>query len=673
MKNNFRSVEFWKASIMILPDNAFFELLRTVFGKINTPFNKQVLMGDLEKFLLSNKIKKNISDYINSNDARIIAAVAALREPDAGELEAFFAGDISLADLHDTVVNLEERFILYRFIEEGKSRLSLNPLLKSILSPLAADKTLLFQSFAGGEAMHRNMYQFDDRTLAALLSFVAQNETFFKHGGSMRRKTAHAAHAVFPGLPLELFIGSLRVLGLLTAAGDKLLPDYQRFCAFGSLSRRERLEYCAAGMCCYNESAQEISPWLLRSKVRHCALFIHRLLQMMDHRRLYPLATIRKLTLIMGIESANIACEKLLDAMEHTGLIVSDANQCWQKTPMPEYPSSPDGVVIAMDSSFTVMVYPEIDYNDVIEIAAVSRVIEAGLNVRFELDRDSAVGAFDRGICAAQTIELLQRLSHNRLDENAVFSLRDWEKSHQEVTLRTGLVLTLAPERRYLAETSPLAGFIAETIAPGIYMLSEDSEERVTRALKKAGVTIIARRGKCQADSAQFSGANRNAFPQLYDETSSAGKTQQPSDDQPNGDTDSATVLIEGFHSILNTMHLGSEEYSELAARIDRRMILCESQLKDALVRYEKLEARGLDYAGKALIAKQAITMQAPVEASWPGRSKEPIFGIPRALEKAGGESMLVIESADGDTVRINLGKIGLLRRIKKSIFENNN
>jgi hypothetical protein len=136
--------------------------------------------------------------------------------------------------------------------------------------------------------------------------------------------------------------------------------------------------------------------------------------------------------------------------------------------------------------------------------------------------------------------------------------------------------------------------------------------------------------------------------------------------------------LVNDFHSMLNGMNFGREERDELAARIDRRLILSESQLKDALVRYEKLEARGLDYAGKVLIAKQAITIQAVVEVVLPGRqNQERIYGIPKALEKSGSDSVLVIEpiankgdAVPEDYVRFPLGKISLLRRIKKSIFE---
>jgi hypothetical protein len=333
-----------------------------------------------------------------------------------------------------------------------------------------------------------------------------------------------------------------------------------------------------------------------------------------------------------------------------------------------------------MDSSYTLLLYPEIEYNDAFSLAAISRVIEAGLNVRFELNKDSAVLAFNRGITAEAIITSMMRLSQNRIDENLLFTLRDWEKSHREITLRKGLVLTLSPERRYLAETKPLAGLITETLAPGVYMLPENMEEKVTKALQKAGASIIARREASHpVDDNAFTRVSRNFFPRLYAGTHT-GKIPSPAPEKNDAEAESpAFTLLEGFHSTLNRMNPGAEERGELAARIDRRLVLCESQLKDVLVRYEKLEARGMDYAGKALIVKQAISMKSPVEVTWPGKGKqERIYGIPKAMEKAGGESILVIEPvneketihAPGDAIRIPLGKISLLRRIKKSIFE---
>ena len=126
---------------------------------------------------------------------------------------------------------------------------------------------------------------------------------------------------------------------------------------------------------------------------------------------------------------------------------------------------------------------------------------------------------------------------------------------------------------------------------------------------------------------------------------------------------------------MLEKMQLSAEERSELAARINRRLILCDSQLKNADIRYEKLEARGMDYSGKIMIAKHAISLQSPVEIHLSGKKKDDcVFGIPKALEKNGSESILVVEqqgeTALKETIRIPLGKISLLRRIKKTIFD---
>jgi hypothetical protein len=687
--NNFRPVAFWKSSIMTLPDNAFFELLRSVFGKIKTPYNKQVLMGDLEKFLLRDDIKKNIANYIDTHDALVIAAVAALNEPSQGDLEAFLDECMDRSELYDLVINLEERFILYRFFkkenEKEQGRLALNPVLSAILSPLAENRSMLFPSLAINEdstnedssALDERPFA-DDRVFAALLSFVSQNNVFLRAGGEIRQKVLNAAKALFPGLlktglSLETIMGSLQVLGLFFAEGETLLPDYQRFAAFAALSRQERLTYCAAGILCYedykNAPSGTFSPWLFRTKVHNYAELINRLYSSLDPQRLYPYATMRRLACMQD------KGDSVIEAMEKTGLLVQ-AETYWRKAPFVESTLAEEGVAIVMDTPFTMLVYPEIAYNDVIGLAGFSDVIEAGMTVRFELSRDSVVRAFNRNFSAAIIIELLQRLSHNRISESLIFSLHDWEKRHKDVTLSRGLVLTLSPEQRHLAETKPLAKLIRETLAPGIYLLPESAEEKAAQILYKAGVSIIARRcgAMDNSDGGESAGGPlRNFFQPLSNPPISSQTDIGPPTAMPHDATNepSASILTEGFHSILKQMRLGEESRNELAARIDRRLVLCESQLKDAVVRYEKLEARGLDYVGKAMIAKQAIAMQTPVEVVWPGKEKqERIFGIPKALEKTEGESILVIAINEGEMVRLPLGKISLLRRKKKSIFE---
>jgi hypothetical protein len=138
-------------------------------------------------------------------------------------------------------------------------------------------------------------------------------------------------------------------------------------------------------------------------------------------------------------------------------------------------------------------------------------------------------------------------------------------------------------------------------------------------------------------------------------------------------DEEKAERLKEQFRACLEggKSH-GREEYAELLARIERRLVVSESQLQDVSIRYEKLEARSLDYAGKTAIAKQAIAQGALLEAVWPsGESQETVLGTPENLEKKGSETILVLRPRSGraEPVRIPLGKISVLRRIKQSIF----
>jgi hypothetical protein len=493
----------------------------------------------------------------------------------------------------------------------------------------------------------------------------------------IRQKVANTAKTLFPDLakagpPLETIIGGLRVLGLFFAEEETLTPDHNRFAAFGLISRQERLAYCAAGILCYGDwmrgaTTAAFSPWLFRTKIGDYAQLINRFYNSIDPQRLYPHASLKKMA-YMQTNNSNI-----IDVMEKTGLIVP-AETYWQKASITEESPHTKNAVVAMDTPFTLLVYPEIAYNDVIDLAAFSDIIEAGMTVRFELSRDSAVAAFNRGLSAAEIIAQLQRLSHNRMNENVSFTLIDWEKRYGEVTLRRAVVLTLSPEQRHLAQTAPLAKLIVETPAPGIYFLPESAEEKAAEALRKAGVAIIARHEDTGNAIPTESSSEHlyHFFPPLKPEkTHSRSAREHTSPDSPPPAL-TASTLTDGFRSILDTMRLGKEERDELSARIDRRLVLCESQLKDAVVRYEKLEARGLDYVGKAMIAKQAISLQSPVEVTWTAKQKqERAFGIPKALEKSGSESILVIEPLDGgNTIRLSLGKISLLRRIKKSIFE---
>jgi hypothetical protein len=286
-------------------------------------------------------------------------------------------------------------------------------------------------------------------------------------------------------------------------------------------------------------------------------------------------------------------------------------------------------------------------------------------------------------------ITLLDRLSGNRLDQNLHWTMKDWEARYSGVSLYQGIVLTLSEDRQYLAEAEPVASLISRTLLPGVYLLSVAEKTGAIQALHKAGIDIIAQPPQPIASFPGTSGIAEN--------TAFRGDRHSPYPPQsvfcfhPNGfrldlspgnavhhteilcpNEEKKEQYKDRFRSALEKLSITKGERDELAARIERRLILNESQLVGVSVRYEKLEARGLDYVGKTSIAKQAITSKQLIEIMWSNQDGEMnrVIGIPEAMEKSGGETLLVLNPVPpGGVIRLPLGKISLLRRIKQSIF----
>jgi len=694
----FRPIAFWKSACISMPDNSFFELLRSIFGKIKTPFNKQQLMDDLEKFLLSKEIQKTIAAYIDETEAKIIKAVAIFGEPAQQQLETFFSDELSYARLQDYIVNMEERFILYRFEEEKvnihaplKSRLALNPVLKNILLPITEDFSALFPASADKKTSSADSNSagakqaktaINDLTLAALFSFVLKHEVFFRPENVIRRKIIEEAKTLFPGLDIKNAFSALQILGLFFADEEKLYPDRKRFSDFALLSARERMEYYAAALMIHASLTPpfEILPPLFRSKIRETVNYIHGFLDSLNADFLYPRKTLLKiLEVIKARTGGHIEADMLFETLEKTGLIYMESGTTQLIQIDHKKNTEP---VIAFDSASSVLVYPEIDFADAIKLAFILNFREISPSssapvARFELDKETAVRAFDNNIRADEIIELLKNLCGGKnqtkgLNEAFIWNLKDWEKRHGEVSLKRGLVLQLSQEHQYLTETKALSSLIAETLAPGVYFINENMMDGAAEILRKAGIDIISQRknaGK-EINETAVTGIGINYFSSPSSRDLPAMNVDTDSEENKNV-PQNAGELTAAFHSMLEKMKLSDTEKNELGARIDRRLVLCESQLKDAEVRYEKLEARLMDYTGKQNIAKQAISQKSPVHITWQFKNKEKeMFGIPKSLDKIGNDLVLVINDTDGELLRIPLAKISLLRRIKKSIFE---
>jgi hypothetical protein len=479
------------------------------------------------------------------------------------------------------------------------------------------------------------------------------------------------------------------------------------------------MEYCAAGICLELNSAKPVLGRLNRARFHTMAKFIHTFMEILKPGRIYPKFTLRRIMDILERKDTEqpgpweertgnfpetplefsektvdrsspvfrepglaMAFDSILDALGAVGLM-GDEGDLFFRYP-PEEAGQKDGkAVIAMDTSFSCLLYPGINFEDSLALASFCRVRETGTTVRFEITRDSVVRGFDQGNTADAMITLLNSLSGNQVDQNLRWTLKDWETRYSGVSLYQGLILTLSDDRKYLAEAEPVAPLISRTLAPGVYLLSVPGKADAIQVLHKAGIDIIAQPPQFKPSPfAGRSGEGYSPYPSLETiprfhqygfQPKPAEKLfpkNEPAPESPDGER--AEFYKERFRSALKKISLSNPERDELSARIERRLILTETQLAGVSVKYEKLEARGLDYVGKTSIAKQAIASKLLIEIMWAGQDGEMnrVIGIPGALEKSGGETILALNPVPpGDLIRLPLGKISLLRRIKQSIF----
>jgi hypothetical protein len=694
METVFRSPGDWKSALMTLPDGAYFELFRSIFGNIKTPFNKQRLLEDLAVFLSRGEIQEVIAAYIDEGDRRIIAAIAVLGDPSPGELESFFAGELSYAELHSRFLNLEERLIIYRFLKNGTYRLALNPILEPVLAPYIADTSILFPSLPLDRPLGKNFSGPGAPLSAAFTAFVLERPEFFKADGGIRKKILEDGLLIFPGIDLEALVRMWLYTGLLTREGEQLVVDEAGLRAFSELSPRDSRIYQAAGLCLYLHG--DNTAHFHRGSVQSTARFIHDFLELPEEGRQYPETTLKRImSLLLRRETKNqdgqiFDTGLILEALDKTGLMERGEGNLWMPrsgTPPEPEPKRP---VIALDTAFSCLLYPEIPLAAALKLAFFCVVRETGTAVRFELTRESAVRGFDRKISAETMLNLLEGLSGKKPDPSLTWNLKDWESRYSGVVLHQGVVLTLSEDRRYLVEAKPVAALISRILAPGVYLLTAPEKAEAIGALQKAGVDIIAQYdGNSPPEHEKAPGSRHSPYPALdgavqFPSSNSRVRTNKNKDPAPENSSpntscqtilpvpEKAEIYKERFRSILVKMQIPRSERDELAARIERRLIVSESQLAGASIRFEKTEARGLDYVGKNTVARQALASKSLIEIFWSGTGEEPnqAMGIPLALEKREGETFLVIKPMpQGKEIRLPLGKISLLRRIKQSIF----
>jgi len=518
------TVADWKAALLQLGDGPFFDLMRSYLGDIKTPFNKQRLIEDLEGLLGRKDIQETVASYLDGTDRRVIAAVGALGDPVADELASFFDGELSYAELHAVLLNLEERLIVFRFSDGGSRRLALNPALEPVLAPVASDTAPLFPSFAAEAADEGSSGQADaeeglgDLFLAAVVAYVRRRAELFRSDGSYRKKALEEVAASFVPDRFMDAVDALHALGVLDMNEAGVRVDEARLAAFASLPPGDRPYYLAAGLCgaALESAARSRKGRVSRERLSAWARLFKAFADSLSPDSRYPRTTLNRLfdaaeravasprrrrwegrasdpgaELRAGADPARFRAGAL-KALRAAGLVFERPEGLWGVRPPPPEREAGASPVLSADAAFSVIAYPEIGFSDALALSRFLDVREAGRTARFELCRGSAVRGFNGGYAPEDMLGLLERLSGRPAAQNVRWSLKDWHARYAAVAAYRGVVLTVAEDRRRVMDVPAVAAAVGRVLAPGVYLMKVETEAEAAALLEKAGLDIVA-------------------------------------------------------------------------------------------------------------------------------------------------------------------------------------
>jgi hypothetical protein len=684
-----KPVEHFIESLSRLCEKKFFEISRNFLGDVKTPYNKQAIIERLISYLSNRECQEVMFSYITDNDALVVNTVELLDGPTLHDLYAFFAAQFSYAECIRLTTSLVERLILYSFIDAGKERYALNPVFGEMFEGILGRKSLLFpcrENMQNEKKKKPEVLAVPVNTLFlfGFFSFVHSRKVQIRADCTLSRKIEEEAAAFFSGSCFAELLAASEYLGLVSISGNTYHVNLRAVLDFLKLPEKECRSYLAAGMC---------------ADKQYAGLAVNLLASLSPGKYYASTAIYRMLWIIFHKSAPHFvpAFDKLLAALRKTGLLDETADEetgeKWFTLPPnlvnleKKHNGPAQNAPIMFDSPFTFVILPDANVLSVFDIISFSAV-ENIQEYRFTVSKEMAVRCFETGFESAQgdisagsaawIISRLETLSGDcgHIDETLVWTVNEWEKRFGEVILHEGLVLCLGKERQYLAETAGLKPYLKKMIAENVYIIDPKCRDAVEAVLTKSGVDIIGRAHvpPAEADDRKDDATRRTVFfPAL------SGTAFSPcffAGEHKPGKTVSAQVLDhrQTFRTMLASLGAADNEKRELLARIERGLIFSADQLKKlsfpGTFPYEKIEAHGMDYTGKLLIAKSALANRSPVEIGWHTEDgeKKMLCAITDIEKNPSGDILFV--TASQRKQQIPLGKVSVIRRIKQSIFE---
>lgn len=711
----------WRESMSVMDEEMFFDIMRMYLGELKTPYNKQNLIEGLSSFLRKKENRDTLVSLLGSGDLKILTLVKNIRGCTAKKILTFMEGKVQnprfLNDLNEHLINLQERLILYSFTDKdsGTKELRINPMLEDDLLPLLQTEILFEQSgqeMNAGQDLQVNTLQeksqqpllpqsacsLSPQFLASFCSFAISHPDLCKNDGSLKKHSLTEMQEVFKRLGkscLEKLTAAFMNLSIFCALEKGISVDLDRLENFAAMEEKAQYLYLVTASVAHfprktmQVNAQIFFCTLYAIPNSGCTLVQLTQLFLLEKEKVSgetssrfgrilssaasgsaatssSLASGGESSLLAELTDGNLVKALAEAALEFSILCVCgkdlEGNPLYKRSDFFDEEtnhSATNTKVLSIDSAFSVTLLPGLNLHELLPFVHFMQIKHYDTAAVFEINRACAIRAFDAGFTPEKISLLLEKYSSYKIQQNIQISLEEWFSSYKSASLYKGYVLKVKEENAQFIKNNPLLSpYIMEELSAGVFFLSFADDAKAQSIIAKSGLDFI-------GNMKLAPGQNRTLAFLPLDEPEKKIESKEKKAPVHKVDKDKQKAILDELKSELDGMNLPQDQKEGLLDRINRRIVLNKSQLVGESVRFEKVEAGGMDYTGKIHVIESAIQNGGILEVALD--SGNSVAGRPAELNKKAPNAQLILElSSSGEKICITVSSAVRIKKTRR-------
>lgn len=608
----------WQEALASYSDEYFFEIVRIYLGAVRTPFNKQDIVKKIAGLLRKEENKKVLLSYLTKEDVKILSAIKIIPDCTAKKLYLFFNSE----NLYERLANLEDRLIVYH-VKNPKDEsilLKINPMLKEEINSFTSTASL-FKSAVNVEKKESS-FIVTKEFIAALLSYIAEHGDCFKNDGNLKKKNLTEITEIFGQDKIDcvkVIFDALKNLTVLYESGKGYEIEWSRM---ETLCERDFIDVlcyiCVSAVIKFARSnlilyAELLKNLLIQIKDKYFSSEeIIQLSYLLKEKKGSDSFTPGRFSSMMArvfesSDSTSQIMEGVLDKALTLGLIFSAKDLENERevfsSAVESISSGSECRVLNLTPSGSVNILPGLNLLNLVQLAKFMQIVRYDTVSSFEINKKTAVRAFNLNISVTGICEIISRFSLYTVPQNLLLNLNEWSDSFSSTESYFGFVLKVNDRQQEIQiEKNPvLAPHILKLLAPGLYLFDFEDRLQAQSFIDRSGLDFIGEIKNSNKESVKL--MLQKLYSDKNDFCSDLKEEKTITEESLNYAEDFKQKLFEE----LKKLNLTQEQFDGLEDRINRKLIINSEQLRGESVRFEIREASAMDHTGKIHVIESAM------------------------------------------------------------------